>query len=95
MNKAEIECQCLTVCSRKMSEACKVCRHNTLRNKEIDYFENANDNPIPEKCPPLTYSGPAEQTAGYQCPVCGHYTNPYALGSERRCRGCGYKLNAQ
>ena len=59
---------------------------------EEDLYEKANDNPIPDECPKLTYSGPAEQTLGYKCPVCGEYTNPYAL-TDKRCSGCGYLLN--
>lgn len=59
----------------------------------MDFFVKAKDNPIPDKCPKLTYSGPAEQTAGYECPVCGGFTNPYRLGKERLCECCGYELN--
>ena len=78
---------------RGKSTMCLSCKNNKLRHKEEDLYEKANDNPIPEKCPRLTFSGPAEQTQGYECPVCGEYTNPYALGKENRCLGCGYKLN--
>ena len=52
----------------------------------------AKDNPIPEVNPKLTYSGPAEQTAGYKCPVCGEFTNPYQV-REGCCSHCGFKLN--
>jgi len=72
---------------------CNSCANNRARNIEEDFYKKANDNPIPEECPRLTYSGPAEQTMGYKCPVCGDYTNPYHLGKEKRCSGCGYKLN--
>lgn len=89
----EILCSYSAECSRKKSTSCLLCKHNRLRNKEVDFFEEANDNPIPDKCPRLTYSGPAKLTAGYECPVCGHHTNPYALGEDKRCNGCGYKLN--
>jgi hypothetical protein len=59
---------------------------------EEDLYKKAEDNPIPDKCPRLHYDGPAEQTAGYKCPVCGHFTNPYHL-RDNRCGGCGYLLN--
>lgn len=71
---------------------CKRCRNNKSRNYQEDHFIEANDKPIPEKCPRLTYDGPAEQTAGYECPVCGTFTNPYAMRN-KLCSGCGYKLN--
>lgn len=92
MATREILCSYSTECSRKMSSSCSKCKNNKLRNKEIDFFEEANDSPIPDKCPILTFSGPAEQTAGYQCPVCGGFTNPYAI-KDSRCGSCGYKLN--
>lgn len=72
---------------------CSKCSNNRTRNKKVDFFVEAKDNPIPDKCPKLTYSGPAEQTAGYKCPVCGGFTNPYHLGKERLCECCGYELN--
>ena len=72
---------------------CGVCSNNTTRHKKIDFFEAANDNPIPDKCPKLTYRGPAEHTAGYECPVCGSFTNPYHLREDHLCSGCGYELN--
>lgn len=90
----EIHCTYLTVCVHRMTTKCNVCKNNRLRNKEVDYFVAANDNPIPDKCPRLSYDGPAEQTAGYKCPVCGDFTNPYAMW-DNRCGGCGYKLNCQ
>ena len=71
---------------------CKQCQNNTMRNYVQDHFRRANDNPIPEECPRLTFAGPAEQTAGYKCPVCGTYTNPYAM-EKNLCSGCGYELN--
>lgn len=88
-----IRCQYYNECAGKSAIRCKKCVHNTMRNKEIDYFEEAHDNPIPNPNPRVTYSGPAEQTAGYKCPVCGEHTNPYHLDSENRCSGCGFKLN--
>lgn len=88
----EIKCSYLQECSRRGTNSCFVCANNQFRNKEIDCFVKAKDNPIPDKCPRLTYSGPAEQTAGYQCPVCGGFTNPYAV-HDSRCGSCGYKLN--
>lgn len=76
------------------SNMCMTCKKNTSRNKEEDLYEEANDTPIPDKCPKLTYVGPAEQTSGYRCPVCNGYTNPYHVDREEpRCAGCGYLLN--
>lgn len=75
------------------STKCFGCSNNRTRNKKMDFFVEAKDNPIPDKCPKLTYSGPAEQTAGYKCPVCGGFTNPYRLGDDHLCKCCGYELN--
>lgn len=88
----QVNCVYLNECSSKSSTKCRRCKHNRMRNAEIDCFEEANDNPIPDHCPKLTYSGPAEQTAGYKCPVCGTFTDPYSI-RDSRCGGCGYKLN--
>lgn len=77
---------------RGSSTICQSCSKNRTRNMEEDLYEKANDKPIPERCPKLTYDGPAEHTLGYECPVCGHYTNPYSM-RDCRCSGCGYKLN--
>lgn len=88
-----IRCTYNKICSKAGSSHCFICAHNTLRNQLIDCFQEAHDNPIPKQCPKLTYSGTAEQTDGYKCPVCGCYTNPYALGEDHLCNGCGYKLN--
>lgn len=89
-----IECDHLNVCaSAKDKNKCKKCACNTMRNYVEDFFVEAKDNPIPEYCPKLTYSGPAEQTAGYECPVCGGFSNPYALHGKSLCLHCGYKLN--
>lgn len=89
-----IKCNYLNDCStfKKDRYKCKKCKHNRLRNFEQDCFEEARDNPIPERCPKITYNGPAEQTAGYKCPVCGSFTSPYAI-EDSLCSGCGYKLN--
>lgn len=90
-----IECIYKNDCaSGKDKTKCKICGHNTKRNFVEDHFVKATDGPIPDKCPVLTYSGPAEQTAGYKCPVCGSYTNPYAMRGSL-CGGCGYKLNTR
>lgn len=89
--KKMVECSHYNECASKGAK-CEICKNNTKRNVEVDYFQKANDNPIPEACPRLTYNGPAEQTAGYKCPVCGEYTNPYAM-RDCRCGSCGYKLN--
>lgn len=89
----EVHCVHYSECtSAGVASKCLVCKHNTIRNKAYDFFEKANDNPIPDKCPKLSYNGPAEQTLGYKCPVCGEYTNPYAMRDDL-CNGCGYKLN--
>lgn len=79
-------------CSSKSPSKCGTCKNNRARHKEEDFYTKAEDNPIPDKCPKLTFNGPAEQTAGYECPVCGTFTNPYAL-RDKECSGCGYKLN--
>lgn len=71
---------------------CKTCKNNRMRNYEPDYYEAANDNEPPEKCPTLHYSGPFEQTSGYKCPVCEEYTHPAQVIS-KRCKHCGYILN--
>lgn len=87
-----ITCAHFNECSSKSVTRCKRCKNNKTRNVEIDFFEAANDNPIPEKDPYVTFDGPAEQTAGYQCPVCGGFTNPYTM-RDSRCVECGFKLN--
>lgn len=87
-----VNCIHLDRCSKKGSSLCRSCKNNRVRNKEEDFYIKAEDKPIPEKCPKLSYSGPAEQTSGYECPVCGTHTNPYAM-RDSRCGGCGYKLN--
>ena len=87
-----VDCRYHKECAGKSSTNCKKCKNNHLRNKEINYFEEAHDNPIPDVNPRVTYSGPAEQTAGYKCPVCGEFTSPYHI-RDNRCGGCGFKLN--
>lgn len=94
MREIEVRCQYSKECSGRSITNCKKCRHNELRNKEVNYFEAANDNPIPDKCPPISYSGPAEQTAGYKCPVCNQFTSPYSI-RDSLCGSCGYKLNCR
>lgn len=69
-----------------------MCKNNRMRNYEPDYYEAANDNEPPEKCPTLHYSGLFEQTSGYKCPVCEEYTHPAQVIS-KRCKHCGYILN--
>ena len=88
----QVSCFYYDECADKNATNCKKCVHNRVRNQEIHCFEAANDKPIPNPNPRVTYSGPAEQTAGYQCPVCGGFTNPYAM-RESRCGECGFKLN--
>lgn len=92
---AIVTCSHMKRCKYKgQSKMCLTCEHNRTRNKEEDLYEKANDNPIPDECPKLTYYGPAEHTAGYKCPVCGAHTSPYSIDSkEPRCHGCGYLLN--
>lgn len=89
-----IKCSHILRCMYAKSYKCSSCKNNRLRNKEESFYEEAKDNPIPEKCPHLSYSGPAEQTRGYECPVCGEFTNPYFIDKDDpRCCGCGYKFN--
>ena len=88
-----VYCSYLKECAGRSATNCKKCKNNRLRNKEVNYFEEAHDNPIPEVNPKVTYTGPAEHTAGYKCPVCGGHTNPYALDKDNRCEHCGFKLN--
>lgn len=92
MIELPVSCVYYNECAGKSVTNCKRCIHNRMRNKEINYFEEANDKPIPNPNPKVTYSGPAEQTAGYPCPVCGDHTNPYSM-KDNRCGGCGFKLN--
>lgn len=94
--RTRFECKFENECrSRKINKhKCETCENNTMRNYEVDFYSAANDNEIPEKCPELTYDGPAEQTAGYKCPVCEEYTNPYQLVNNR-CKHCGYILNVK
>lgn len=91
-----IICEHLIGCCRSKngagSTSCFTCANNRARNREVDYYVEAKDNPIPAECPKLHYDGPAEQTAGYKCPVCGKFTNPYLM-EDCRCSSCGYKLN--
>ena len=91
-----IKCSYINRCVQKgVSPLCASCKNNHARNQEEDFYVKATDNPIPKACPPLTYSGPAEQTLGYKCPVCGDFTSPYHLDKDNRCSGCGYKLNCK
>lgn len=87
-----VDCTLYNECSGKSITNCKKCVNNKLRNREVNYFEEAHDNPIPYPNPPVSFDGPAEQTRGYKCPVCGQFTNPYAMRDER-CGSCGFKLN--
>ena len=92
MIKLPVLCRYVRECSGKSATNCKKCKNNSIRNQEVNYFEEANDNPIPEINPPVTYSGPAEHTAGYKCPVCGEFTDPYRI-KDSRCGSCGFKMN--
>lgn len=87
-----IKCVYVSRCKKARTTSCMSCKHNTVRHMKEDFYEKAEDNPIPDKCPRLDYSGPAEQTLGYQCPVCGGFTNPYVL-KDKLCSCCGYELN--
>lgn len=72
---------------------CLKCANNKKRNYKADFFVEAKDEPIPEKhTEPKPYDGPAEQTIGYECPICHKHTNPYHLTSAKICSWCGYKL---
>lgn len=92
MTEIPVQCTHYNECAGRSVTNCKKCRNNTMRNKEVNYFEEANDKPIPYPNPRVTYSGPAEHTAGYKCPVCETFTNPYAM-RDNRCSSCGFKLN--
>lgn len=87
-----VSCHYYNECAGKSASRCKKCKNNSVRNKELDYFEEAHDNPRPEVNPKVSFTGPAEHTAGYKCPMCGEHTNPYAM-KDSRCGGCGFKLN--
>lgn len=86
-NYAEV---CLT--RKTKEEKCMKCKNNKKRNYIEDYFIEANDESIPKQhVDPKPYTGPAEQTLGYECPVCHEYTNPYRM-INGTCFYCGYKL---
>jgi hypothetical protein len=88
-----VKCVHEAICKYKAnSHLCRSCVNNQLRNKEEDLYKKADDNPIPNECPKLSYDGPAEQTSGYKCPVCNGFTNPYTI-RDNRCGHCGYLLN--
>lgn len=88
-----ITCNYTERCKYKgKSTKCYTCSNNHTRNMEEDLYKLAEDNPIPDECPRVSYNGPAEQTMGYKCPVCNKYTNPYAM-RDSRCGNCGYLLN--
>lgn len=89
--KCKYEKECRT--RKTNSDKCGTCRHNELRNYIVDYYIKAEDKEMPSECPKLSYDGPAEQTSGYICPVCGGGTNPYEIGEEHICKWCGYLLN--
>lgn len=86
-----VDCRYFKECAGKSVTKCLKCKNNKVRNMEVDYFEEAVDNPIPEVSPVVTYTGPAEQTPGYKCPVCSEYTSPYRI-KDNRCCECGYKM---
>lgn len=88
-----VKCKYSFECASYNTNKCQKCTNNRMRNYVKDHFENANDKPVPENCQPLHYTGPAEQTAGYCCPVCGGFTNPYQLEDKNCCSHCGYRLN--
>lgn len=88
----QVRCNYYKECAGKSAARCKKCVNNKVRNQEVDYFEEAHDNPIPDVNPKVTYTGPAEHTAGYKCPVCGEHTSPYSI-KDSRCGSCGFKLN--
>lgn len=94
-NPNRFECDYANICPTREynKDLCMHCVNNRLRNYKPNYFENARDAVMSGECPRLRYDGPAEQTAGYKCPVCGGFTNPYQIDSEKRCKHCGYILN--
>lgn len=79
--------------SAQDTKKCAECINNVARNYIEDYYKKANDNSIPKNNPRIKYDGPIEQTAGYKCPVCGMFTDPYHLGRNNSCASCGYILN--
>lgn len=88
-----VKCAYIDRCMYKKSTKCRSCKNNRVRNQEEDFYVEAKDKPFPEVNPKVTYQGPAEQTRGYECPVCGGFTNPYHITTESRCVCCGFKLN--
>lgn len=92
---AMVACRYYARCMHRGIETrCMTCKNNTVRNKEEDLYEAVADRPFPETCPKLSYTGPAEHTAGYECPVCGGFTSPYHISQEEPyCKHCGYRLN--
>lgn len=91
--KIIVKCQYSSECASCNTDKCKKCTNNKMRNYVKDYFENADDKPVPKECPPLYCTGRAEQTEGYCCPVCGGFTNPHQLVDKNCCSNCGYRLN--
>lgn len=89
-----ITCEYKEKCINIMNEKkCKTCTNNTTRNYIEDYYTQANDKPFPKQRPYIEpYCGPAEQTEGYKCPICGNHTNPYQLFRGTCCRHCGYQM---
>lgn len=94
MIELPVSCYHYNECAGRSVTNCKKCKNNKLRNKEINYFEVANDKPFPNPNPRVSYIGPAEHTAGYRCPVCDEFTDPYTI-KDSRCGSCGFKLNTR
>lgn len=104
MEKREkVDCVYFLKCSsRNSGDLCEKCKNNRIRNKKDNYFEKANDKPIPDICPKISCQTFDEyfsehtirHVLGYECPVCGKYTVP-----PRECKDlidcfhCGYELN--
>lgn len=96
MNEKQVECSYWAECSKRnhLESYCKKCLHNRIRNKKHDFFEESNDEPLPDKCPILSYDGTFETTRGYKCPVCGKFTRPPLDNRDKMdCFYCGYELN--
>lgn len=49
-----IRCEYNKICSKAGTSSCYICKNNSFRNKPINCFEEAHDNPK------LTYSGMAD-----------------------------------
>lgn len=91
-NTGRFKCEYSERCHSANTTKCDDCVHNTRRNFVEDFYEKADDNPIPDPNPEVSYHGPIEQSAGFKCPVCGKYSNPY-ITRNGICNSCGFRMN--